>query len=576
MYPYNGPKLIAQLAKQHAARSQLGLFQQGIFTLPWRTKVGSYNSPDLETMITAGEPCGAWQAKPGCPQDLARPEAKRNVGQNWQNWRELPLNGYVPGTSIRGIVRAWASQFPNLQVRMRELLGYQTEREIVSGKVEFLDAFPTEPTKVSLDIVNPQQDFQVFHQGQSKPLSLYTLGDGSNEAELLVAIRGIPGKATDEEVSEVWGWVQQALKANGIGSRTASGYGVVNPPEDFQGADLPQLPKGHASKRLDFKLYSQGNAGPDMKTVELRPAHWRGWLRSWLLRFFLGVMSESDAKATVGELLGTLEDGANGKSCQGCIRLKLIPGQVWGKPSKEGGYLRFYEWRGSLLLKAPKEILNGVILPIVRIALMVGGVGKGWRRPLHRFCMNNGKEAARGCHLTVTHKVKPNGADQAKNIPYGLALKPEEWQKLYDLWQGQVQAIWPGRFNPQGSGLNAEIFSPKTCAVYLVPGPAELPIDLQDREWTDCRVTETRGQGMDLIYKPAYKRKRDVGGDAGGGNAHCSWVSIKCLEMPSPSKAAKCSEVVCLFMGQGNSLRSKFRKELSGTAEAQHIFGMKP
>ncbi|MGY2711863.1 hypothetical protein ACVWWZ_002593 [Thermostichus sp. OS-CIW-39] len=137
---YTGPRLIKLLAEQHQKRSS-NLFRQGTFTLRWRAKVGSYPHPDVETLVSAGEPCGPWQPKRG------RPEDKRNVGENWELMPDLPLNGYIPGSSIRGIVRAWAKQQPERIPKMEALLGFQKETVISAGKIQFLDAWPLEPTR---------------------------------------------------------------------------------------------------------------------------------------------------------------------------------------------------------------------------------------------------------------------------------------------------------------------------------------------------------------------------------------------------------------------------------------------
>lgn len=564
MYPYTGPRLIELLEKQHQQRSQTGLFKTDIFTLQWRTKVGSFPYPDSETIVSAGEPCGAWRTIQG------RPEDKRNVGDNWQVLRDLPLYGYVPGASIRGLVRAWATQHPAIKPRMLKLLGSQTEEGIISGKIEFLDAFPETPTRLTLDIVNPQQNFQVFHEGQGTPLSFYTLGDGSKAIPLKVAIRGIPEKATEEEVDEVWQWVQQALATYGVGSRTASGYGAIVAPKAFSpSTTLPKLSKGFATKQLFFTLYSQGNAGPDIRTMELRPSHWRGWLRSWLMRFFLGVMSVDDAKHTVGELLGTLEESSDKKSRKGSVRLQVISGEDWGETSQERGFRQFYKWQGSVKLTAPKEILDGIILPILRVAVMVGGAGRGWRRPLHLFVMNNDKEAARGCHLTMTHKVKPRDSETWETKPFGLVLKPEEWSKLYQNWATEVQKQWLDRFCIQTHAIRAEVFSPTSCAMYIVEGPENDPIDPEELSWAITKPLDTRGQGMELIYQPTYKRKPDVGGNAGNGGSHCSWVSIKRTKVKSNFQ-----EVVCLFLGDQNQLRSQFLQDLHNVLGSTYLFGV--
>lgn len=591
MYPYSGPRLIELLEKKHQSRSQSVLFRKGRFEIVWRAKVGSFPHPDLETMISAGEPSGAWRTVRVQKKERdetgqwrtyeidSRPEDKRNVGENWQALKLLPLNAYIPGASIRGIVRAWASQRPQIKARMLELLGQQNDNEIASGKIEFLDAFPQVPTQPCLDIVNPQQGFQVFHEGQGTPLSLYTLGNGRDIVPFIVAIRGIQSKhTTSDEVEEVWQWTQQALSEHGLGSRTASGYGKIKAPANFKpNASLKKANPEISTKILSFELYSQGNAGPETKSIELRPSHWRGWLRSWLLRFFLGVMTREDAKATVAELLGTLEESAEGSSQKGLVRIELIEESPWGMESQTGGFAGFYYWKGRFKITAPKTTLREIIIPILRFAVMVGGLGRGWRRPLHLFRipkgLRKGELASRGSNLKVTHRVKKN--KEWIERPFGLAPEFEEWKKLYDRWSDAVHQQWRDRHQMQPNDeLNAEIFSPYHCAVFMVPGEVHNPIDPEAMDWITVETVDTRGKGVELIYKSQYKGKPDVGGRAGDGKASCSWVSIKSLKGKNGQK-----EMVCLFLGRTEidheNLRFQFLQELANISGSSHVFGVK-
>ena len=560
---YTAPKLVELLINQHEKRNQEGLFKQGIFTLSWRGKVGSSPYPDLETIVSAGEPCGFWEWD------------KQDFGQIHERLRELPLNGYIPASAIRGIVRMWAKKRPEIREKMFELLGNQTDDKITSGKIEFLDAWTKEPSRLTLDIVNPQEKFQVFHDSnnQGKPLPFYTLGNGEQPLEFTIAIRGISGNASAEDVSEVWKWVEQALSLYGVGSRTASGYGAMRSSEKISIKPEPE----YAVKEFDFRLYSQGCYGANPPTKEskwqgnpeLRPSHWRGWLRSWVLRFLLGVMSEHDAQKTLGELLGAIEP----EQKQGCVRISMNNGKVWGDKSSD--YPDFYVWQGKLEINAPKDVLNNIILPIVKFAVMIGGVGRGWRRPLHIFTMNNGRESARGCHLVMRHKVKNKDSQQFTLTTFGIPLIAEEWQKLYDKWIEAAKAQWSNRLIENLTIVNAEVFSLKTCAVYIVPSPKSNPIDSDNLKWSIKKPTETRGEGMNLIYQPKYKRKSDVGGDAaGGGNAHCSWVSIKRVNIPNKEQETNCQEIVCLFLGEENKLRSQFLDDLSGISGRKHLFGV--
>jgi CRISPR-associated protein Cmr6 len=578
---YTGHKLIELLEKQHQNRQQSDLFKKGTFTIQWRAKVGSFPHPDVETIVSAGEPCGAWRASQG------RPEDKRNVGENLQDLPNLPLNGYVPGSVIRGIVRSWAKQRPKIHRRMLQLLGYQDDDKIQSGKIEFLDAWPQQPQKLTLDIVNPQEHFQVYHQGQSKPLSFYTLGNGEAAIPVTVAIRGIPRKATAEEVAEVWGWVQQALTLYGVGSRTASGYGAIASGDISQ----PKPDPNYAIKTFDFSLYSQGCYGADTQKPELRPSHWRGWLRSWVLRFLLGVMSEKDAKETLWELFGVLEPD----SCKGCVRSQMIKGEIWGDRSANKPY--FYTWKGQLQISAPKDILNKIILPIIRFAVVVGGLGHGWRRPLHIFNMKlkdkrtgetREKPSSRGTHLILTHQVQSSKIHEVETKRISLPLNESSWNTAYRDWLDAVQSQWS---NQVTVGINQqqpwEIFSPLTCAVYAVPGPDAEPVSAKQNlfEWKETNGEETRGDGMYLIYKEThprnYKRNPELGGNAASGdNAHCSWASIKRVNIPNSQEKTGCQEIVCLFMGgqqpNSNHVRSRFLKDLENCYGSVHLFGVQP
>lgn len=582
---YTAPKLIDLLEKQHQQRGISDLFKKDTFTLEWRSKVGSFPHPYVETMVSAGEPCDMWRRKNGNYDINWRPEYKRELDQNLDEIPELPLNGYIPGSSIRGIVRAWAMERRlSIREQMFELLGFQKGNTIRAGKIEFLDAWPQTATKLTLDIVNPQQNFQVYHQGQGTPLSAYTLGDGKDTIPVTVAIRGIPGKATAQDVNTVWEWLQQALTTHGIGSRTSGGYGQIKPPSSFRASpELRQLQKENdiSTKNFDFTLYSQGCAGIDKDEQELRPSHWRGWLRSWVLRFLLGVMSRENAEETLSELMGVIEPNTR----KGCVKIRMTEGKEnWGE--KSTNQPKFYVWEGKLQVSAPTEILNKIILPIIKFAVSCGGVGRGWRRPLHIFHMNNGRAAARGSHLVIKHRfTNKEGEKQIKN--FGLPPKSENWTSTYDKWLKQVQLRWGNRVNVNANELlEAEVFSPQTCAVYVVPGPDENPIDEDDFKWLETDAEFTRGDGMYLIYQQKsprdYKRNPDMGGNAANGNPHCSWASIKRINIPSKQiKNVNSQEIVCLFMGgkspQANHIRSLFLKDLNNRIEgAIHLFGVSP
>ena len=564
---YTAP-LLAQLLAKQTERRQPGLFRQGVFTLPWRAKVGSFPSPDTETLISAGEPYGHWRWS---SNDFANVQARPD---------DLPLRCYVPASSIRGIVKSWIRLHnAQLKERMSALLGDQdkSKNSITAGKVEFLDAWPTAAISPAKDVVTPQARFQVFHDTKVEPHTLYTLGNGKEPVEIVVSIRGIPGKATAAEVDEVWQWVQQALSTQGIGSRTSAGYGQMSAPPDFSADEaVRSLSPTYTARRFNFQLLSQGCYGAYLPTKEngyegipdLRPTHWRGWLRGWLWRFLLGVMSEENATITLAELMGNVgEEGE--RATKGQIKIAIDPSRRrWGEASENRP--DFYDWQGQVTLSGPKDTLNKIVLPIMRFAAMIGGLGRGWRRPLHYY---ENHTFSRGSHLSLD-LVRPN----RNPLPWIIQLQPKEWSTVYEKWKISVADQWPERIASQTATkkpVDAEVFSPTTCAVYAVPGPLRASIDFQQLEWLESNAKYTRGEGITLIYDSKYKRKTAVGGiAANSADSQCSWVSIRQVPAPHPTLQTDWQEIVCLFMGAGHSLRQSFLTDLRSLEGANHLFGL--
>ena len=656
----NAPKtatlLVELLKEQHKARSP-HLFRQGTFTLAWRAKVGSFPFPNLKTIVSAAEPCGRfdWRSQknaddfhydqePPNNEDREKrvPEYFGDLSELAKDFKGLPLNGYIPGSAIRGIVRAWAmQQSPDTRKRAICLLGKQESDsdKITPGKIEFLDAWPEQSQPLAIDVVNPQEKFQVYHDNNEQPAphALYTLGNGSSPVPFTVAIRGISGKVSDKEFNKVWQWVEQALTEQGLGGRTASGYGMLESASTAESAPDPT----HQIQRFDFTLYSQGSEGAiqDTNQKELRPSHWRGWLRSWTLRFLLGVMSETNAKIILEDLFGAIESTQDGNHRKGCVRIQLLPrklGEPWGELSKldesrqksksrrESQNPDFYIWKGQIQISAPEDILQPILLPIIKVAASVGGVGRGWRRPLHFFVKQTENGDRKLKFSRGTHLILSQTGDASL---YRVSLETNQWSSLYTKWAKAVRQKWGDRGAP--NNVSAEVFSPKTCAVYAVPGPVEEPIDFdgtrsrrgaqkktislalakgphpgqqssssnrseiqrsQTIQWSATSSAQTRGDGMNLIYSTPesrpprnYKGNREVGGQAARGgskSSFCSWVSIRRIDEPHREAGTECQEIVCLFLGKQEKQgfhrnRYQFLRDLETMEDSHHLFGVR-
>ena len=309
------------------------------------------------------------------------------------------------------------------------------------------------------------------------------------------------------------------------------------------------------------------------------------------MRFLLGVMEKSDAEATVDELLGSLKN-------KGLVRLRVTIDRI--DPSRNTP--KFYRWIGSFEISAPMNILDEIILPAIKIAIRVGGVGRGWRRPLHRFILETkagGKfDTARGCHIELTRSrsvsvrvgvgvasacaeasrreasacaERESRAEVVTNLtPSKLDKAGNDLNLIYEVFREAVINNWLDRYRDNIPSIDAEVFSPSTCAVYRVPEPYQNPLDPKTLTWIQCETTATRGRGMELIYQPKYKRQADVGGETSA----CSWVSIKRVNGAKPEDL--CQEVVCIFMGNQNKLRSDFLADLAKIPGAVRLFGREP
>lgn len=138
---------------------------------------------------------------------------------------------YIPGSSVKGVVRAWATKYlPNSNAALEALFGTydseQTNREAAS--VTFHDAWwiPQGNNKpFILDIVTTHH--QDYYNGKvdlpsdkDSPIPNHML---AVQGSFLFVIEGAP-----EHVDLCQKMLTQALQDNGIGAKTAAGYGYMN------------------------------------------------------------------------------------------------------------------------------------------------------------------------------------------------------------------------------------------------------------------------------------------------------------------------------------------------------------
>jgi CRISPR-associated protein Cmr6 len=148
---------------------------------------------------------------------------------------------YLPGSSVKGLARAWAALVEGLDEGYGDFLaifGQIPDKEnpnggfgasAQSGGAVFLDAIPERAPKLDLDIMNPH--YPKYYQGEAppadnqSPVPIYflTITPGT---PFLFAV-GWRGSHPDRDRLRALadGWLRSALQDLGAGAKTSAGYG---------------------------------------------------------------------------------------------------------------------------------------------------------------------------------------------------------------------------------------------------------------------------------------------------------------------------------------------------------------
>jgi CRISPR type III-B/RAMP module RAMP protein Cmr6 len=169
--------------------------------------------------------------------------------ENGFGWHPTLGTPYLPGSSVKGIVRAWAGQYDDQAAaeNVESILGSLKQ----VGRVILLDALPLESVRLEADVMTPHYTdyYQSSNPEQHPP------GDWLSPTPipfLVVAPGGrfqfavIPKTPEDTSlISSVEAWLREALTWLGGGAKTAVGYGRFVPGSGSVAGDLTtgQAPK---------------------------------------------------------------------------------------------------------------------------------------------------------------------------------------------------------------------------------------------------------------------------------------------------------------------------------------------
>jgi len=150
---------------------------------------------------------------------------------------------YLPGSSVKGLIRAWAESWENESKELTlRIFGHERPergddkagKEDRAGAVIFLDALPAEPVILGPDVMTP-------HYGpyyQPSPGNNPIPGDWYSPVpvQYLTMVKGsfdfclLPGLGCQkDDLKTVMGWLEKALSFLGAGGKTAQGHGRFEP-----------------------------------------------------------------------------------------------------------------------------------------------------------------------------------------------------------------------------------------------------------------------------------------------------------------------------------------------------------
>ncbi len=155
----------------------------------------------------------------------------------------------LPGSSVKGIARAWAVFILGGEDRAKANPDFMAifgcapegkdEGEAQSGRAVFFDAIPSKMPKLELDIMNPHfPDYYSDDKGRTpptdsqSPVPVYFL-TVAKQQEFSFAV-GWRGPMDGEAIrlrNKAKEWLVSGLTELGAGAKTSAGYGYFQPPE---------------------------------------------------------------------------------------------------------------------------------------------------------------------------------------------------------------------------------------------------------------------------------------------------------------------------------------------------------
>jgi CRISPR-associated protein Cmr6 len=203
-------------------------------------------------------------------------------------WHPTLGTPYLPGSSIKGLLRSWVEVWDEGSDKDAKLLRWfgsesqaakNSDKDNQTGNLIFFDAIPSEPPSLKVDIMTPhmgkwyESDSETTNYAEDSEAIPADWHD-PNPIQFLVADQPVfqfaiaqrPNSLCQIELKDVMDALQEALEWLGAGAKTAVGYGYgsltsYKPPAP---SDKPQHPK---LKEI-FKIIDESSPAP-IKNAEV-------------------------------------------------------------------------------------------------------------------------------------------------------------------------------------------------------------------------------------------------------------------------------------------------------------------
>ena len=160
------------------------------------------------------------------------------AGFTWHPTLGVP---YLPGTSIKGLLREWISKWTKGgPEEANRLLGTESDNNMNhAGVVIIFDAIPRTPPTLEIDILTPHYQPYYTEPETAQPADYYnpvpvkflTIAPGQ---EFTFSIAPRNNNATDEDIDNCQQYLISAINTLGIGGKTAVGYGLMKKSQKAQ------------------------------------------------------------------------------------------------------------------------------------------------------------------------------------------------------------------------------------------------------------------------------------------------------------------------------------------------------